>query len=344
MVRDSNVELMRLVCMMMILVHHILCHGLFSVDCLLGSDGEIDLFVGSAVVVNSLYYIGVNCFILITGYYGIRFKFKGLLKLYVILVFYGFISCIIGYFMGTYEFTLGSIKYVFLPFSNFARTNWWFMNCYVIFFMISPLIRLDVFDKKQYQKVLFLVCLANVYMGYWWKDYNPSGYCVAQFVFIYVIGGYIRRYVTISDSMRWKAFTAYILCCLLHATLVVIDHYVSIPHWYPASYNNPLLVIAAIGFFCFTTTFHFNSKIVNTLALSAISIYLLQNMELLKMCCDIIRGTSIFSKNIFLLVFGLLLFSLVFSFVAILIDQIRLLVSNSITSLFDKLLKNYVIV
>lgn len=335
--RDSITELMRLVCMVMILIHHIATHGFFSTDILLGENGKMNLLSDSAVFINSFCYIGVNVFLLITGYYGIRFKFKGLLKLYVMIAFYGLIQCVVEYYLGNYQFTIGTIKYIFLPFTNYAQTNWWFMNCYVVFYLLSPLIRLNDLHKQQYQLILLLVLIVNLYFGYWWKDYNRSGYCVAQFVFMYVIGGYIRRFVNLDKNIRYKALLLYFGCCMLHALLVVVGHYVALPHWYPSSYNNPLIVFGAIGFFCFMMTYHFQSRIVNRLALSAISIYLLQDINAFKVVCDAIGGVGFFGDNMLYMILFLLLSAIAFSIVAVCIDQVRLAINNIVMNLYDKL-------
>ena len=75
--RDSNIELLRIVCMMFIVVHHSLL-GLYSVPFVLEGQGECDVLSGSALILNGFCYIGVNVFILISGYYGIKFKWRAI--------------------------------------------------------------------------------------------------------------------------------------------------------------------------------------------------------------------------------------------------------------------------
>jgi len=84
--RNSNAELLRIISMLMILVHHIVVHGLFP-----GfetGDLQRGLATSFAMLVNGLLYVGASCFVLISGYYGIKFKWRGLLNLYLIVVFY----------------------------------------------------------------------------------------------------------------------------------------------------------------------------------------------------------------------------------------------------------------
>ncbi len=75
--RASNFELLRLVCMFYIVLHHFIVHGLKSA----GYWGEaINIY---SVISNSFIIVGVNCFVLISGYFGIQSSWKGFIHLYV---------------------------------------------------------------------------------------------------------------------------------------------------------------------------------------------------------------------------------------------------------------------
>lgn len=77
--RDSNLELLRIVAMSMIVIYHIFVHGISPV------------YVGSHSILTVWYVpfiFGVNLFILISGYYGIRLSWKSFLSLMWIIVFY----------------------------------------------------------------------------------------------------------------------------------------------------------------------------------------------------------------------------------------------------------------
>ena len=65
--RDSNLELLRIVAMSMIVIYHIFVHGISPV------------YVGSHSILTVWYVpfiFGVNLFILISGYYGIRLSWN----------------------------------------------------------------------------------------------------------------------------------------------------------------------------------------------------------------------------------------------------------------------------
>lgn len=64
--RDSNMELLRIVCMLFILMHHFIVH-VFCPE-LVVCDGNLGWYRAVGIVVNGFIYVGVNCFILISGY------------------------------------------------------------------------------------------------------------------------------------------------------------------------------------------------------------------------------------------------------------------------------------
>lgn len=92
--RNSSIELLRIVLMLLIVVHHGIVHGL-GLTALSPKFNSVLLFnpENSPIIllVNALCIVGVNCFILISGYYGIRFSKKKLWYLISILLFYSIV-------------------------------------------------------------------------------------------------------------------------------------------------------------------------------------------------------------------------------------------------------------
>ena len=331
-IRQSNVELLRIVCMLMILVHHFITHGFYSIGMILGDYGGLDFISCFAITLNSFCYIGVNCFILISGYFGIKFKWKAVYKLYFILMFYEVVHCFIDLYVKQETRSFGELinDIIFVIPSD----RWWFMNCYFIFMFLTPLLRLKEFTNSQYKQAIVLLSIANIYFGYLLGFYS-NGYSVAHFVFIYVIGGYLKR-IDLKKYSRSIFLVIYIVSCLLFAILSVVSHYYSIPHWDAMSYNNPLLVLGAIGFFLFFLSFNLHSKIVNNIANSALSVYLLQDLQLFKVFSNKFGGIGLFDNNIFVFAITLLGGATIFLIVSYFIDQIRLFFYYSVNIIGSK--------
>lgn len=99
--RSSNLELYRIVCMLMIVAHHYVVNSGLTAD-----DGPLR---AAPLAANSIYlYLfgmwgktGINCFLMITGYFMCTSKItvRKFLKLYLWVVFYGIV--INGIFLAT---------------------------------------------------------------------------------------------------------------------------------------------------------------------------------------------------------------------------------------------------
>lgn len=314
--------MLRLICMLMILVHHLLCHVYYSVGTLTADIGVLDTGTSIATIINAFCYVGVNVFILISGYFGLTFNWLKLVRLYLLLLFYTFLQCIINCFLGVYSFTIYSVFDVFFPLSHFVSNHWWFMKCYVIFFILAPLVNTEYFEKKKFQSVIGLLFFVNVYLGYYWGIYS-DGFTVAQFLFLYVIGRYLKRYVHLCVKNRNKFLVLYLCSVLLYIVCQLLCRYIYIPHWRGWLYNNPLVVVAAIGLFCYISTFKFHSKVINNIASSAISLYLLQNFDVFKLIYIEIERYNAMSGEL-LIPLSILITIFIFVPIALCIDRIRL--------------------
>ena len=282
--------------------------------------------------------VGVNCFVLISGYYSIRFKWKGLLNLYFTCFFYGLLGYCIYIIVGHHPIGGGLLwNSVFI----FSHSGWWFINCYLILFLMSPLLNagMEHLDKKQYQLVLCLLTIANVYFGYIWKtdSFNTTGYTAAQFVYVYLIGGYISRYVKWNerDKVRRCSLSIYVFAVLLWGCLSVLNYY------YPFGYvdyvyNNPFILIASIAFFIGFMTLKFKSPFINWLATGCIAAYLLQDHPLLRQFLypqiKFMFGDMALFVKLLLCVFV----SCSFIVVVFLFDKIRQFIQDKLLAIVEK--------
>lgn len=227
-------------------MHHMIIDSLFSVPQILKTEGDINGLLGSAIIVNGFCYIAVNCFILISGYFGIKLKFRGILRLYLFCVFYS----IWGFFISGEPFDKHWLYSIVLPFSH---TKKWFITCYVVLYLLSPLLNkaIENLKKNEYILVILLLTISNMYFGYVWHKYNTNGYNVAQFVYLYVIGGYLRKHINIHNTKSYSLLCGYIVCVLIFGGISIVSHYFHIPYYRSFAYNNPFILLGAIFFFCF---------------------------------------------------------------------------------------------
>lgn len=290
--RDSNAELLRIISIFIILLHHFCVHALYPEVLRLDIQGK-SWDSHFLLFIHAFLYIGVNCFILISGFYGIKTKWHSLLTLYLIYAFYNLMHPIIRIippllhgegFVLPYPLKDIIMRTLF-PFSH---GHLWFMDCYLALFFVAPLLNVAItaLHRKQHLYILCLLTFLHTYCGnFWHLSFNPNGYTLANFVYLYMIGAYIHKYLTSDyiDNYRWRWLCLYIISGLLWGICSMMKAYkgvfpIHIPHWYTFSYNNILLLLTTVFFFLFILSFHFKSKAINWVAASTLGVYMLNEM------------------------------------------------------------------
>ena len=346
--RDSNAELLRIICILLILLHHFCVHALYP-EVLQDNlhkyawDSHLLLFI------HAFLYIGVNCFILISGWYGIKPKWKSFINLYLIYAFYNLLHPIKHVFKA---FIAGNG--FILPYSvhdivvrtlfPFSHGHLWFMDCYLGLFLTAPLLNaaINYIDKKQHMYILFLLTIANVYFGDFWSMdlINSYGFSLANFVYLYFIGSYLHKYLTKEEigRNRWCWFGAYCgfgllwgICSMFGAYRDVLS--VHVPHWHTFAYNNPVLLLTAISFFLFMMSWHFNNRFVNYIAASTLGVYML-NEGVVKygFLVPFVHKYQPLVQLLFW--FGV---SVIFFILAICVDQVRILLTKPIWYMYNRI-------
>jgi len=330
-IRESNLELLRLVCMFYIVVHHILIHALHQVAGY-GTIINLSKYTIISTILDSLLFVAVNSFILISGFFSIKLKMNKLIRLYVLCASYGALF----YFLHLY-LDHQSVGRTLLSDSLFVISNtqnWWFIQSYFFLCLVSPLLNSSTayMNKKEHLSAILALTLLNVYFGFFRQNpINSDGYNVMNFIFLYVIGQYINKYIPIPQlaELRNRLLIIYLLISLVLGLLIIFIVFVlknnALTNIFWA-YNNPLVVISSIVFFCIFLTFNFKSQIINWLATSTLSIYLIhENSYLRQYIYDFIRdicNLNVFSNFIVLRYIVIIIAALLLMTVCILFDKI----------------------
>lgn len=267
--RQSNFELLRIVSMLMVLAVHIDGASLGLPEPL-GCIATLTARDWWRLGVESIAIIGVNCFTLISGYFGIRLTRKGMVR---------FLSECLIYSVGLYVvasaakpagFSLGGLINSALILTH---TDLWYVPAYFILMLLAPLINAGVekLTRRQLTELTLLLTALTVWCGWWWGGkFNPTGYTPLQLVYVYVIGRWIRLYAPEVRSARtvWSAAWAASVVMILVSAL-----------WLPSlkafAYNSPLVLLATVSLFMLFRTFSFSNRTVNWLASSAFAVYLI---------------------------------------------------------------------
>lgn len=268
--RDSSMELLRIVAMSMIVIHHFVVHG-----------STYSWAESGLGLQNSFIYYGVNLFILISGYYGIRVRWKSFLSLLVTVMFFLIIDsvgdCVAGWINdGNVNFNdlLRLRRDIYRPF-----TQWWFISCYVMLYMSVPVINLGLHtaSRQQLRGIAAVVFCYSVYAALVGDYASSAGRMLPQFLMLYIIGYWIRVDRPFNQvSVPWlvviavasSLFNGFIWQALLGSNTGL---------GYSVHYANVLCLVGSVTIFLVFTRFSFRSRFVNSVAGASLGCYLLQD-------------------------------------------------------------------
>lgn len=274
------------------------------------------------LTVESLAIIGVNCFTMISGYFGIRLRFKSMVVYLTQCAFYSVgLYTLFGILFPDY-FTWRAWLESWLVLTH---TDLWYVPAYFLLMLFSPFLNAGVehMTKRQFSYLLAVVVAVNVWCGWWWGcAFNPTGYTIMQLIMVYLIGRYVGKYVCISDVNKRHIATLSIVQYFIATSLIFVSYL-----WIPEkafAYNSPFVLLSTVSFFMIFICFDFQSKTVNYIAKSAFAVYLFHKAPLV--WGNIIKPTV---KNMWddmsLFEFSLaaLAFMIIIYIVAMVVDAVR---------------------
>lgn len=261
--RDSNFELLRIVAISGVIIHHFL----IALNLLDYRHGK--LCGGEAL--NSIIIIGVNCFILISGYFGIRFQLEKIFRFGFLILFIIGIDWILGNIWPSF-FNFQYASQTIIPFQKGSN---WFISSYFALMFLAPFLNkaIEHLNPKEKIHTTFLfacpILLAYIFNT---QCINANGYNCLHLVFIYLVGTCLRE-VTVS---RVEAFLGFISGVFI--TYIVANLFKS---GYTAyAYNSPQVLLSSISAFLFFKTLKIHSKAINRLAQCVFTIFLLHYIVL----------------------------------------------------------------
>jgi len=289
--RLANLELLRVVSMLMIILLHLL--GKTS---LLWEELPINSF--SYAVCWFLYALcmtSVNCYVIISGYFLIdaKWKLKKAMNIYIQVLFYSVVLYIVAKYILRIELMSGFSR-VILP---ITRREYWFATVYLGMYCLCPFINIFVnsLNKKQLQRFILVIALffSVIPTIFYSKDWlgEDGAYGIGWFVFLYIIGAYIKTYgVEISKDKKWKYYWICILILPLSKLavmlggkfidLVPMEYIIKGSEILFAFHTIPVLMAFVFLFLCFIDIQIKNTyviSIINWLGGATFGVYLLHN-------------------------------------------------------------------
>jgi hypothetical protein len=316
-VRQSNIELCRIASILLVMLVH-------STGQSLGDEMGLD-----AHILKAFSIIGVNVFVMITGYFSATPKKISLLNLAFICLFWMIIK--VGF---RYEFgqPIG-IKYAF-----FITTSNWFIVNYIGLLFFAPM--LNSFCQTTSRSALQGGVLSLIAVEVWFDLLPPipavklgtqDGYSVLSFMVLYLLARYIRLY-GLPNWIKYYSPLIYIFCSLFIGIIAYMDKAMGLNGvgGIMFAYSNPIVILSSVAFLLMFERMSLHSKFINHIAKSTLAV-LLGHSAIFFLYTKQFKYLYDNYSGIEVVVYWALAIAIVFV-ASILIDQLRLILWKPISN------------
>lgn len=324
-VRLSNFELLRIVCMLMICLLH--AHTFVS-----GNPTKTEIVNSPLpslfrVFIYYLTIVSVDVFVLISGWFGIRFSLKKLSSLLFQVLFFVVVGGIIC-FDQLQHLSIGGILGAFVM----GNSEYWFIKVYLLLMLFIPIINSFIENtcKKQLEFVLLGGFAFLFFYGWVFPDSTDwilHGYSFPCFVYLYILGRYLRLYPNRLTLCKCHNYMFIYLGLGMISTffeLFLIMRNIDIKgrqHFY----FSPIIISMSVALLLMFSKIKIQNKFINWISISSLSVYLFHSHFLFfeKIYQPIILNLWI--KNSYLIyVVKLFLFCIFIFIISVLLDKIRI--------------------
>ncbi len=254
--RNYGIDLLRMVSMLMVVVLHILGQG-GILNGAIGHSGNYE----SAWLLETAAYGAVNCYALISGYVGIRSKYRytNIVMLWLQVVFYTVGITAVHAMIAPQE--VGMESWVLSVIPVFGRSYWYFTDYFALFFFM-PLLNFAVRSLSKRQLGVVLISIMGLFTA---TSFLPganfkidpfqvaSGYSLIWLAMLYLVGAYVREYGLWQKLCRpalaaiWLGGSALawaIKMAMEYAPTSVQENF---PSYLFVRYNSPLIFLASLA-------------------------------------------------------------------------------------------------
>ena len=300
-IRQSNIELLRIVCMVLIIAHHFSVHTGIAYD-------------ANQLSFNRLWYeflygggkIGVNVFVLITGYFSFRnmtLKTGKVFQFYLQTLFYSVVIFAVFAFFnlpvgdeGTFHFTWKALFENIMPITN---DRWWFASAYFVLIILSPFINLFIANISRTGLKLVLLIVGVMYViiptfcidtNFFTAAWNKNQ--MIWFIFLYLLSAYYGKYGFRFDISASKLILMSVgIVILTLGTVVIFDLLGRSNPWFILDNKNkyyyemqtlPMLVASVCLFEGFLKLNIGSVRIINIISSVTFGIYLIHDNSLFR--------------------------------------------------------------
>jgi hypothetical protein len=306
--RNSNLELLRIICMVLIVAHHYSFHGFGALQ-----HTHFNRYLLGVLVLWGK--LGVDCFVLISGYFmaDSKFTLKKFFKLEGQILFYSVLIFLVFSFAKS-SFPLERGVSCLFP---ILSGEYWFMTAFMLLMLLSPALNLLIskMTREFHRNLLIGMTLFGIILPLITRvNYGFGSYMNAiWFAALYFYAAYIKRYVNIKNNNASKHFLVAILSVvLLIATNIIMIRWGHIHHHDIESarnqigfkLNSPLIVLTSIELFIgFIKLKQFYNQWINIVASASLGVYLIHDNNFVRpfLWKTLLKTPEMYSSNYLIL-------------------------------------------
>lgn len=286
--RNTSIELLRIISMIMIMFHHFAYHGNFEWNF-------------NEVTLPHLWYdfilmggkVGVDIFVLISGYFLIEnteklFQPKKLLKFWGQVVFYSIMTYLLSVMLRLNAFEIKQLIKVCLP---ITYPGWWFASTYFMLYLIHPFLNklLHGLSKTEYQYLILMMVLCWSIIPTATTQLFESN-SLLWFVTLYGIAGYVNLYGGNQKLQSKHYFSLYFMVLIITYTVSTTFFFLGTKkeEWSTHAIDFfeierlPILLMAITLFMGFVTLKMNYHKWINMIASATFGVYLIHDSSYIR--------------------------------------------------------------
>lgn len=283
--RESNFELLRILAMFLIVLHHCNVHGVFSY---LQKNPSVT-YINNELVsffLSSGGKIGVSLFVLLTGYFCCTKSFnpKKWLNVYLQTLFFS-VLILVSWFFISPELASKAIQISVMPFVN---NSYWFITSWLLLYLFSP--ALNIISQKSssatIRNYLFLGIALWVVLPA--LEINAPGLSyLTYFMYLYLLGAAIKlNHISFSKKkLLWLTLAIFCFVFIM-VTKEIFFSNTAVNLWKTtSSYTSlcsPYTLIISLYIFYVFKDLKIKISFVNWIATSMFGVYLLHDNVLVR--------------------------------------------------------------
>ena len=188
--RNSQLELLRILCMLMIVAYHYSIYGFYAEDLFSSANKTLieSLSLGGE--------IGVSVFVLISGYYMVnsRYSFRKF-SLYLGQIWFYTLGALLLFLLFLPDSGLIDRSMVSMSILPLSKGHYWFATSFLVLMLLSPFLNVFIKSASRTQLLASIWVLLGIYLLLpTFFEVYLSYSTLSRFLILYLTAGYIRLY------------------------------------------------------------------------------------------------------------------------------------------------------